>query len=110
MLQRIQSIYLLLAGTGDFCPVPVSHWLITFISGGVFVDHLGYRRLPGCERRTGACTNFYIAPDSGNAAIVGLLLCSCSIFLYKNRKQQIMYCYLYIVTDRGSTVFGWCKL
>jgi hypothetical protein len=97
MLQRIQSIYLLLAGLVIFALFlfPLAH--------NVYID-----TIPATIKITG------VYQDAGGhpaqmqtftaliaaTAVVGILP-FILIFLYKNRKKQIMYCYLYILVIIG---------
>ncbi len=97
MLQRIQSVYLLLASLVIFSLFlfPLVHNV--YVSGvpstikvtGVFQDAGGAQ----------AHTQSFIALIAATAivAIIPLIL----IFLYKNRKQQITLCYGYIVVIIG---------
>jgi FtsH-binding integral membrane protein len=99
MIQRIQSIYLLLAGLVIFALFlfPVAH---NVYAGGVLttIKVTGlymYSGLNPEQHRMEAFTGLTIG-----TVIVGLLP-FILIFLYKNRKQQIMYCYLYMLVIIG---------
>jgi len=89
MLQRIQSIYLLLAGLAIFGlflfplvhNVYVNNKPITVMVTGIYQDVSGQQ----------AHTDFFTAL-TGATAVVGLLPLGI-IFMYKNRKQQIALCY-----------------
>lgn len=97
MLQRIQSIYLLLAGLVMFALFlfPVAHNVyINSIPSTISVTGI-YQDVNGVQ----AHTQSFVALIAGTA-IVGILP-FILIFLYKNRKQQIMYCYLYILVIIG---------
>jgi hypothetical protein len=97
MLQRIQSIYLLLASLVMFALFlfPLVHNV--YVDGvpstikvtGVFQDVSGAQ----------AHTQAFIALIAATAivAVLPLIL----IFLYKNRKQQMMLCYVYIFVVFG---------
>jgi hypothetical protein len=89
MLQRIQSLYLLLAALSVYAlflfplvqHVYVDDKAVTLMVTGVFQDANGQL----------IHTQFFTAL-TGATAIVGLLPIAI-IFLYKNRKQQITLCY-----------------
>ena len=89
MLQRIQSIYLLLASLAIFAlflfplvhNVPVDGKLSTIMVTGVFQEVNGQL----------AHTQFFVALTA--ATVVMGLIPLIIIFLYKNRKQQIALCY-----------------
>jgi len=97
MLQRIQSIYLLLASLVIFALFlfPLVHNV--YVGGvpstikvtGIFQDAGGVQ----------AHTQSFIALIAATAVagILPLIL----IFLYKNRKQQMMLCYVYILVVFG---------
>ncbi|HVV55635.1 MAG TPA: DUF4293 domain-containing protein [Mucilaginibacter sp.] len=97
MLQRIQSVYLLLAGLVMFALFlfPLAHDV--YIAGvpsavsvtGVWQDAGGHQ----------AHTQTFGALMAGTA-VMGLLP-FVLIFQYKNRKRQITYCYLYILLVIG---------
>ncbi len=97
MLQRIQSIYLLLAGLAIFALFlfPLAHNVyidskpITITVTGVFEDVNGQQ----------AHTQFFtaLAVVTGIVGLLPLVL----IFLYKNRKQQIALCYSAILVIFG---------
>jgi hypothetical protein len=99
MIQRIQSIYLLLASLVIFLLFlfPMVHNVYvngvpsTISVSGVIQDVNGQQ----------AHTQSFIALIAATAivAIIPLIL----IFLYKNRKQQITLCYGYIVVVIGYT-------
>ena len=97
MLQRIQSIYLLLAGLAIFALFlfPLVHNVyindkpVTIMVTGLFQDVNGQR----------VHTQFFIALTAATA-IVGLIPLII-IFLYKNRKQQIALCYSAILVIIG---------
>jgi hypothetical protein len=97
MLQRIQSVWLLLASLVIFALFlfPLVHNV--YVAGvpstikvtGIFQDANGVQ----------AHTDSFIALIAATAivAIIPLVL----IFLYKNRKQQVMLCYVYILVIFG---------
>src|ERR1700761_6770115 len=97
MLQRIQNVYLLLAGLVVFALFlfPLAHNV--YINGvpstvsvsGVFQDANGQQ----------AHTQTFTALIAGTA-VVGVLP-FILIFLYKNRKQQVAFCYVYILVLIG---------
>jgi len=99
MIQRIQSIYLLLAGLVILALFlfPLAHGV--YINGvpstisvrGVFQD----------VNRQLALTQAFTALMIGTA-VVGVLPIIL-IFQFKNRKRQVMLCYLYIVLIIGFT-------
>jgi hypothetical protein len=97
MLQRIQSIYLLLASLTLFAlflfplvhNVYVNSKPITVMVTGIFQDVNGQQ----------AHTEFFIALTAATA-VVGLLPLVI-IFLYKNRKQQIALCYAMMLVIIG---------
>lgn len=99
MLQRIQSIYLLLAGLVIFLLFlfPVVHNVYvngvpsTISVSGVYKDVNGQQ----------AHTQSFI-PLIAATAIVGIIPLIL-IFQYKNRKQQINLCYVYILVVIGYT-------
>jgi hypothetical protein len=97
MIQRIQSIYLFLASLVIFALFlfPLVHNVYV---GGVpsTIKITGiYQNVSGVQ----AHTESFIALIAATAvvAIIPLIL----IFLYKNRKQQAMWCYAYIVVIFG---------
>jgi hypothetical protein len=89
MLQRIQSIYLLLASLAIFAlflfplvhNVYVNNKPVTVMVTGIYQDVNGQQ----------AHTEFFVAL-TGATAVVGLLPLVI-LFLYKNRKQQVALCY-----------------
>ncbi|MFB9843444.1 DUF4293 domain-containing protein [Mucilaginibacter ginsenosidivorans] len=97
MLQRIQSIYLLFAGLVILALFlfPLAHNV--YINGvpstikvtGIFQDVNGQQ----------AHTETFVALIAATA-VVGILPLAL-IFLYKNRKQQMMLCYVYIFVIIG---------
>jgi hypothetical protein len=97
MLQRIQSIYLLLASLAIFALFffPLVHNVyingqpVTIMVTGVFTDTGGHQ----------AHTQFFVALTAATA-IVGLIPLVI-IFLYKNRKQQIALCWSAILVIIG---------
>ena len=97
MLQRIQSIYLLLAGLAIYAlflfpfvhNVYVDGKPLTISVTGVFQDVNGQQ----------VHTQFFTALTAA-AAIIGLIPLVI-IFLYKNRKQQIALCYSAILVIFG---------
>jgi hypothetical protein len=97
MLQRIQSIYLLLASLSIFAlflfpfvhNVSVDGKTISIMITGVFQDINGQR----------LHTQFFVALTAA-AAIVGLVPLII-IFMYKNRKQQVALCYSAILVIIG---------
>ncbi|MGZ3752080.1 MAG: DUF4293 domain-containing protein [Mucilaginibacter sp.] len=97
MLQRIQSIYLLFASLvlfGLFL-FPLVHNV--YVSGGPSTIKITgiYQDAGGAQ----AHTQSFIALIAATAivAVLPLIL----IFLYKNRKQQILLCYVYIFVIFG---------
>lgn len=97
MLQRIQSIYLLLAGLAVFAlflfplvhNVYVNSKPVTVMVTGIFQDAGGQQ----------VHTEFFTALTAATA-VVGLLPLGV-IFLYKNRKQQIALCYIAMLVIIG---------
>jgi len=97
MLQRIQSIYLLLAGLAIFAlflfplvhNVIIDDKLVSIMVTGIFQDINGEH----------VHTQFFVALTAATA-IVGLIPLII-IFLYKNRKQQITLCYSAILVIIG---------
>jgi Domain of unknown function (DUF4293) len=97
MLQRIQSIYLLLAGLVIFALFlfPLVHNVyiddkpVTIMVTGVFQDANGQH----------AHTQFFVALTVATA-IIGLIPLII-IFLFKNRKQQVALCYSAILVIIG---------
>ncbi|MDR3693169.1 DUF4293 domain-containing protein [Mucilaginibacter sp.] len=97
MLQRIQSIYLLLAGLAIYAlflfpfvhNVLVDGKPVTISVTGVFQDVNGQY----------VHTRFFTALTAATA-IIGLIPLAI-IFLYKNRKQQIALCYSAILVNFG---------
>jgi hypothetical protein len=97
MIQRIQSIYLLLASLVIFALFlfPLVHNV--YVAGvpstikvtGIFQD------MNGAQVHTESFVGLIAA--TAVVAILPLVL----IFLYKNRKQQAMWCYAYIVVIFG---------
>lgn len=97
MIQRIQSIYLLVAGLVMFALFlfPVAHGVyINGVPSTISVTGV-YQDVNGAQ----AHTQSFVALIAGTA-IVGILP-FIFIFLYKNRKQQITMCYLYILVIIG---------
>ncbi|MDO3628673.1 DUF4293 domain-containing protein [Mucilaginibacter sp. BT774] len=97
MIQRIQSIYLLLASLAVFALFlfPLVHNVyVAGVPSTITVSGI-YRDVNGAQ----AHTESFIALIAATAvvAIMPLIL----IFLYKNRKQQAMLCYGYIVVIFG---------
>ena len=97
MIQRIQSIYLLLASLAVFALFlfPLVHNVyVAGVPSTITVSGI-YRDVNGAQ----AHTESFIALIAATAvvAIMPLIL----IFLYKNRKQQAMLCYAYIVVIFG---------
>ena len=97
MLQRIQSVYLLLAGLVLFSlflfpvvhNVPVNGTLSTIKVSGVYRDVNGAL----------AQTQSFVLLIAGTAIVA--LLPIILIFLYKSRKKQIVLCYLCILVIIG---------
>ncbi len=97
MLQRIQSIYLLLAGLALFALFlfPLVHNVYidgkpsTIMVTGIFQDVNGQQ----------AHTEFFTALTAADAIVA--LLPLAIIFLYKNRKQQVSLCYGVILVIIG---------
>ena len=97
MLQRIQSVYLLFAGLLILALFlfPLVHNVYvggvpsTISITGVYQDVNGQT----------AHTQTFVGLIAGTA-VVGMLP-FILVFLYKNRKQQIMFCYLYILVIIG---------
>jgi hypothetical protein len=97
MIQRIQSIYLLLAGLAIFALFlfPLAHGVyINTIPSTIKITGV-YQDAGGHEAHMQTFTALIAA-----TAIVGILPLIL-IFLYKNRKQQVMLCYLYILVIIG---------
>jgi len=92
MLQRIQSIYLFLAGLVIFALFlfPLAHNLyINGVPSSISVEGV-YQDTGG--QQTHVQTFTALIAGTAVAGILPFIL----IFLYKNRKQQIMLCYAYI--------------
>ena len=97
MLQRIQSVYLLLASLALFSlflfplvhNVYVNDKPVTIMVTGVFQDANGHQEH----------TDFFVAlaVATGIVAFIPLAL----IFLFKNRKQQVTFCYVTILVIIG---------
>lgn len=97
MIQRIQSIYLLLAGLVIFALFlfPLAHNVyINSIPSTIKITGI-YQDVNGQQ----AHVQTFVALIAGTA-IVGVLS-FILIFLYKNRKQQIMLCWVYILLIIG---------
>jgi hypothetical protein len=98
MLQRIQSVYLLLAGLALFAlflfpfvyNVYVDGKPVSIMVTGVFQDVNGQQ----------THTQFFVALTAATA-VIGLIPLVI-IFLYKNRKQQIALCY-----STGLVIIGY---
>lgn len=99
MLQRIQSVYLFLAGLVIFA-------LFIF----PLVHNVSFAAMPSTITVTGvyvqgSVQQMHVKPFTGleiATVIVGLLP-MVLIFLYSNRKRQIMLCYVYIFLLFGYT-------
>jgi len=97
MLQRIQSIYLLLASLSIFAlflfpfvhNIYVDGKTISIMVSGVFQDVNGQR----------LHTQFFVALTAATALVGFIPL--VTIFMYKNRKQQIALCYSAILVIIG---------
>ena len=97
MIQRIQSVYLLLAGLVMFALFlfPLAHNVYinnvpsTIAVTGIFQDVNGQQ----------AHTQTFVGLIAGTA-VVGILPLVI-IFLYKERKKQMLFCYLYILVVIG---------
>src|SRR3569623_313169 len=93
MIQRLQSIYLLLSSLALFALFlfPLAHYVyvdgkpLTIMVTGIYLDVNGQN----------THTQFFLGITIATAiiALVPLVI----IFLYKNRKQQITFCYLTLV-------------
>jgi len=97
MIQRVQSIYLLLAGLAIFALFlfPLAHGVyINTIPSTIKITGV-YQDAGGREAHMQTFTALIAA-----TAVVGILPLIL-IFLYKNRKQQITLCYLYILVIIG---------
>ena len=97
MIQRIQSVYLLFASLGIFALFlfPLVHNVyVAGVPSTIKVTGI-YQDANGAQ----AHTESFIALIAATAivAILPLIL----ILLYKNRKQQAMWCYTYIVVIFG---------
>lgn len=97
MLQRIQSVYLLFAGLVLFSLFlfPLVHNVyVGGVASTIKVTGI-YQEVNGVQ----AHTQSFVALTAATAvvAILPLIL----VFLYKNRKQQIMLCYVYIFVIFG---------
>lgn len=101
MIQRIQSIYLLFAGLVLFAfflfPV-INNLLINGQADTVMVTGI-YEVINGVRTKTSSLIMLSIA-----TAIVALLPLA-GIFMYKNRKKQISYCYIVIVLIIGYSFY-----
>jgi len=99
MIQRIQSIYLLLAGLVIFALFlfPLAHGVyINTIPSTIKVTGV-YQDSGGHPAHMQTFTALIAA--TGIVGIIPFIL----IFLYKNRKQQAMLCYVYILVIIGFT-------
>lgn len=97
MLQRVQSIYLLFAALVIFALFlfPVAHSVyINGVPSTIKVTGI-YHDVNGAQQLTTAFTALSIV-----TAIVGLIPLVL-IFLYKNRKQQMMLCYVAVLVMIG---------
>jgi hypothetical protein len=101
MIQRIQSIYLLLASIAIYCLFffPLVHSVyagnspVTIMATGVYQDVNGQH----------THTQFFVGITVA-VAVIGLLPLII-IFLYKNRKQQVTFCYSIMLVIIGLTVW-----
>jgi hypothetical protein len=101
MLQRIQSIYLLLAAIAIYCLFlfPLVHSVyagstpVTIMATGVYQDVNGKL----------THTQFFVGVTIATA-VVGLVPLII-IFLFRNRKQQVTFCYSAILVVIGLTVW-----
>ncbi|WP_426670781.1 DUF4293 domain-containing protein [Mucilaginibacter sp. McL0603] len=97
MLQRIQSVYLLLASLVIFALFlfPLVHNVyVASVPSTIKVTGI-YQDVNGAQTPTQSFVALIAA--TAVVAILPLVL----IFLYKNRKQQIMLCYVYILVIFG---------
>jgi hypothetical protein len=97
MIQRIQSIYLLLAGLVLFALFlfPLAHDIdINGVSSTISITGV-LQKINGAQVHTQL-----FVPLIAGTVIVGIMPLIL-IFLYKNRKQQIMLCYVYILVIIG---------
>jgi len=79
MLQRIQTIWLLLAATCSFISLKITFYAGNLIAEGTTSNSVGaFSKITGMDN-----------PILTTAVGVMSLIC---IFLYKNRKQQIKFC------------------
>lgn len=101
MIQRIQSIYLLAASLVLFSLFlfPVIHNLI--LNGhadSIMVSGI-YEVINGERTKTSSLIALTIA------TVVAAMLPLAGIFLYKNRKKQVSYCYIVIVLIIGYSFY-----
>ncbi|QKJ31123.1 DUF4293 domain-containing protein [Mucilaginibacter mali] len=97
MLQRVQSIYLLFAALVIFALFlfPVAHNVyINGVPSTIKVTGI-YHDVNGAQQQTTTFTALSIV-----TAIVGLIPLAL-IFMYKNRKQQIVFCYMAVLLTIG---------
>jgi uncharacterized membrane protein len=97
MLQRIQSVYLLLAGLVIFALFlfPLVHNVyVSGVPSAIKVTGI-YQDANGVQAQTQSF--ILLAAATAIVAIIPLVL----IFLYKNRKRQMMLCYVYILVVIG---------
>lgn len=89
MIQRIQSIWLLLASIASFAGMRLS-----FYTGNQLADPKNPQSLKSFETLNGMSNIFM----NINTVAVGLLCLIC-IFLYNNRRLQMKFCALIIILE-----------
>ncbi len=101
MIQRIQSVYLLLAGL-----VLLALFIFPVINNLILNGHADsftaagiYEVINGVRTKTSSFMMLSIA------TVVAALLPLAGIFLYRNRKQQASYCYIVIVLIIGYSFY-----
>ncbi len=92
MLQRIQSIWLLLAATCSFVSLK-----ITFYAGNIIAEQ-------GATNGVGLYSEIKGMDNPILTTAVGVI-CLISIFLYKNRKQQIKFCIAAFFVEISLLIF-----
>lgn len=101
MIQRIQSVYLLLAGL-----VLLALFIFPVINNLILNGHADsftaagiYEVINGVRTKTSSFMMLSIA------TVVAAMLPLAGIFLYRNRKQQASYCYIVIVLIIGYSFY-----
>ncbi|MVN23277.1 DUF4293 domain-containing protein [Mucilaginibacter arboris] len=101
MIQRIQSVYLLLASLVLFAlflfPV-VNNLILNGHADSIMVTGV-YEIINGARTKTSSFIWLSIA------TVIAALLPLAGVFLYKNRKQQSSYCYIVIVLIIGYSFY-----